>query len=79
MNNTMATAWLGCEVVRKMEKDHNTRGGTSCFIDTGCSRHMTWDKSLLVEYKALGKGECQVEMADNHLVEAEGVGMISLK
>ena len=46
-NNTGATAWLGCEVVRKREKDQSTREGTSCFIDTGCSRHMTWDKSLL--------------------------------
>ena len=39
---------------------------------------MTWDKSLFVEYKALEKGECQVEVADNRLVEAEGVGKISL-
>ena len=57
-NNTGATAWLGGEVVPKREKDQSTRGGTSCFIDTGCSRHMTWDKSLFVEYKALEKGEC---------------------
>jgi len=78
-NSTGATAWLGCEVVRKSGKDQSTRGGSSCFIDTGCSRHMTCDKSLFVEYKALEKGECQVEVADNHLVKAEGVGKISLR
>jgi len=78
-NHSGGTAWLGCEVVPKsaLAEDHSSRGGTSCFIDTGCSRHMTWDKSLFIEYRALKKGECQVEVADNHLVEAEGVGKIT--
>jgi len=40
---------------------------------------MTWDKSLFIEYKTLREGECQVEVADNHLVDAQGVGKIALR
>ncbi|KAG0634850.1 hypothetical protein HOY80DRAFT_1058749 [Tuber brumale] len=64
---------------KKKEEDEGTRGGSSCFIDTRCSRHMNGDRSLFVEYKAFEKNECQVEVSDNHLVEVEEVGKISLR
>lgn len=47
-------------------------------IDTGCSRHMTWDRSMFSEYRKMEKGEFQVEVSDNSLVQAEGVGIITL-
>ncbi|KAG0121946.1 hypothetical protein HOY82DRAFT_620084 [Tuber indicum] len=33
-----------------------------CFIDTGCSRHMTWNWNLFMEYTKLETGECQVAL-----------------
>jgi len=78
VHNSGATAWLGRGVTGSGGTVQGSRGGSSCFIDTECSRHMTWDKSLFTEYRKMEKGECQVEVADNRLVQAEGVGIITL-
>ena len=46
-------------------------------IDSGASRHMTWDRGQLEDYRTMDKPEL-VRLGDNHVVEAQGIGNVRI-
>ena len=49
------------------------------FVDSGCSNHVTGNKDHFVSYTKFQPGERQVRLANNDLVDAEGMGDIRMK
>lgn len=47
-------------------------------IDSGASRHMTWDRAHLEDYRALDSPEL-VRLGDNRTVEGEGIGKVRIR
>ena len=47
-------------------------------IDSGASRHMTWDRGHLEDYRTLDNPEL-VRLGDNHVVEGEGIGNVRVR
>lgn len=47
-------------------------------IDSGASRHMTWDRAHLEDYRALDSPE-MVRLGDNRTVEGEGIGNVRIR
>ena len=46
-------------------------------VDSGASRHMTWDRGQLEDYRTSDKPEL-VRLGDNHVVEAQGIGNVRI-
>ena len=54
-----------------------TKKSRDWIVDSGASRHMTWDRGQLDDYRTMDKPEL-VRLGDNHVVEAQGIGNVGI-
>ena len=52
-----------------------TKKSRDWIVDSRASRHLTWHRGQLEDYRTLDKPE-QVCLEDNHVVEAQGIGKV---